>query len=126
MTISATGFMAMLVTMLVISAVPGPSDFAVVARSLSSGFGQAVVMVLGIIAADAIFILLAVFGLTAIAEHAEAVFSVIKIAGGLFVIWMGILVIRSDVSGSGADAGSKGRGRPKAAVCCFQCLLVCW
>ncbi|WP_437938126.1 LysE family transporter [Sorangium sp. So ce341] len=59
---------ALLGTMLVLAIVPGPSDIAVVARSVASGFTSALFMIVGIVAADLVFIVLAVYSLTAIAE----------------------------------------------------------
>ena len=77
-------------TMVVISAVPGPSDLAVVARSLSSGLAHALVMIAGILFADVIFILVAVIGLTFVADSMESLFVILKLLGAAFLIWMGI------------------------------------
>ena len=101
MTLTLAAILAMFGTMLVISAVPGPSDFAVVARSLSSGLGQALGMIVGIIAADVVFILLAMFGLTAIAETMDEWFVLLKFLGAGFLIWLGIAAILPLLNGAG-------------------------
>lgn len=97
---------ALFATMLVLSAAPGPSDFAVVARSLSSGFGHGVVMVAGIIAADLLFIVVAVASLSVVAKTMAEVLAVVKLACGGYLIWLGIGLLRA----------RGGAGEPDAAV----------
>lgn len=77
-------------TMLVLSAVPGPSDFAVVAQTLASGFKAAVGMIVGIIIADFALILLAIYGLAAAAVGFERVFLSLKVAGAAYLLWLGV------------------------------------
>lgn len=74
---------------------PGPGVLATVARALSCGFGPAAIMVLGIIVGDLIFLLLAIYGLSAMAVLLGSFFSVIKYGGGLYLIWMGLKIWRS-------------------------------
>ncbi len=68
---------------------PGPAIMAGVARALSSGFVPAVALNVGVVISDIVFLLLAVFGLTAIAQWLGGVFFVVKIAGGLYLVWLG-------------------------------------
>ena len=60
-----------------------------VARALSSGFPAAVAFNAGVITGDVIFLLLAVYGLSAVAELLGSVFFVVKIAGGVYLVWLG-------------------------------------
>jgi threonine/homoserine/homoserine lactone efflux protein len=96
---------ALCATMSVISAVPGPSDIAVAARSLASGFRHGVIFTLGVVIADAVFILLAAFGLTALADNAAGWFNSVKYGGAGFLIYMGIGGFRTRVTSS--DIASK-------------------
>ncbi|MDX1512130.1 MAG: LysE family translocator [Gammaproteobacteria bacterium] len=81
-------------TMLILSAAPGPSDFAVVARSISAGFIQAIIMVSGIVVADFLFIALAVLSLAEVAESMGNLFLLVKYACGIYLVWLGVGSIR--------------------------------
>ncbi|ASC73248.1 putative membrane protein [Halomicronema hongdechloris C2206] len=82
-------------TMLVLAVVPGPSDVAVVARSLISGFTQGLIMVVGIVMADLLFIVLAVFSLAEVADSLGALFVIVNYGCGLYLIGLGIHALRS-------------------------------
>jgi threonine/homoserine/homoserine lactone efflux protein len=82
-------------TMLVLAAIPGPGVFATVARALSSGFGHASVVVLGIVTGDLVFLLMAVFGLAVMAETMGSFFMVVKYLGAAYLIWLGVKLWRS-------------------------------
>lgn len=75
--------------MFLLAATPGPGVFATVSRSLASGFGHAAVVVAGIVTGDLVFLLLAIFGLASIAELLGGFFLLVKIAGGLYLLWLG-------------------------------------
>ena len=81
--------------MFLLAASPGPGVFATVARALASGFSHAAVLVLGIVVGDLIFLLLAIYGLSAMAEILGSFFTFVKYAGGLYLIWLGIKIWRS-------------------------------
>ncbi len=83
--------------MFLLAASPGPGVFATVARALASGFSHAAVLVLGIVIGDLIFLLLAIYGLSAMAEILGSFFTFVKYAGGLYLIWLGIKIWRSPV-----------------------------
>ena len=81
--------------MFLLAASPGPGVFATVARALANGFSHAAVLVLGIVTGDLIFLLLAVYGLSAMAELLGNFFIFVKYGGGLYLIWLGIKIWRS-------------------------------
>jgi threonine/homoserine/homoserine lactone efflux protein len=81
--------------MFLLAASPGPGVFATVARALASGFSHAAVLVLGIVIGDLIFLLLAIYGLSAMAEILGSFFTFVKYGGGLYLIWLGIKIWRS-------------------------------
>ena len=76
--------------MFLLAITPGPGVFATVARSLASGSGHATVVVLGIVTGDLLFLLLAIFGLAALAEVLGGLFAVVKYAGAGYLIWLGL------------------------------------
>lgn len=84
--------------MFLLAASPGPGVFATLARALASGFSHAAVLVLGIVLGDIIFLLLAIYGLSSIAEFLGSFFTFVKYAGGLYLIWLGIGIWRSETN----------------------------
>lgn len=81
---------AFTIAMIILAASPGPGVFATVAQALAGGFRSTLEVIAGIVAGDLVFLLLAVFGLSALARTLGEFFIVIKIAGGCYLIWLGI------------------------------------
>ena len=78
--------------MFVLVASPGPGVFAIVARSMASGFRPALAMIIGIIAGDIIFLMFAILGLSLVAQAMGEFFLIIKICGGAYLIWLGLKI----------------------------------
>lgn len=74
---------------------PGPGTFAVIARALGSGFSHALSMGLGMVLGDLIFLLLAIFGLSAMASMMGEIFIVAKYVGGIYLLYLGVKIFRS-------------------------------
>ena len=94
-------FLAYLVfssTLFVLMASPGPGTFAVMARGLGSGFTHAFSMGLGMVLGDLVYVLVAIFGLSAIASMMGDIFIVIKYIGGGYLIYLGIKIFTSKLS----------------------------
>ncbi len=87
--------------MFLLAITPGPGVFATVSKALSSEFKHAVSVIIGIVAGDLIFLLLAIYGLSAIAETFGTLFTIIKYLGGGYLIWLGIKLWRSNPTKSG-------------------------
>ncbi|MGW6173087.1 LysE family translocator [Arthrobacter sp. NPDC055138] len=87
-------FFAFAVTAAVIIVIPGPSVLFTIGRSIAFGRRAGVLSVagnsLGIIPA----ILAVAFGVGAIVAASVVAFTVLKIAGGLYLVWLGIQAIR--------------------------------
>jgi threonine/homoserine/homoserine lactone efflux protein len=81
--------------MFLLAVTPGPGVFATVARALASGFGHAAVLVLGIVIGDLVFLLLAIYGLAAVAGILGGLFTLVKLAGAAYLIWLGMKLWRS-------------------------------
>lgn len=86
---SLTSLLALSAALLVLAATPGPGVFAALARALASGMGPALAVIAGIILGDLAYLLLAIYGLTALATGLGDMFIVVRIAGGLYLIWLG-------------------------------------
>lgn len=82
--------------MLVLASIPSVSVLAVAARAAAFGFSHGLFATLGIIAADIIFILIAVYGLVVIAEVMGEHFAWIKYLGAVYLIWLGVSLWRTD------------------------------
>lgn len=75
--------------MFLLASTPGPGVFATLARALTSGFPHAATVVAGIVLGDLVFLLLAIYGLAAIADILGNFFAIVRYAGGLYLIWLG-------------------------------------
>lgn len=81
--------------MIILAIVPGPAVFAIIARSFSSGKLQAFYMTVGIVLGDYLFIVLALFGLAALAEVMGTAFFIIKYLSAAYLIWLGVQLLRT-------------------------------
>jgi threonine/homoserine/homoserine lactone efflux protein len=86
---------ALFVIMITLAAIPSTSVALVVTRSASLGFSNGAAVSMGIVLGDLIFALLAILGLTALSEMMGAFFLVIKYAAGVYLIWLGITLIKN-------------------------------
>lgn len=81
--------------MFLLAMTPGPGVFATISRGLASGFNNAAFVVLGIIIGDIIFLLLAIFGLSAIATFLGDFFVIVKYLGGIYLLYLGYKILTS-------------------------------
>lgn len=86
---------ALFCAMTVLAAIPSISVLAVSTRSATFGFIHGVFTTLGIVVGDIIFILIAILGLSLLAEKMGSLFFLIKYLGGAYLIWLGIGLCRS-------------------------------
>ena len=89
-----TAILAFAMAMFLFSATPGPGFFATTARVLTSGFGAAIGMLIGIRISDLIFLTLALTGMAAATEAMGEMFIVVKLACGTYLIWLGYCMWR--------------------------------
>lgn len=80
----------LIVALFFFAAGPGPGVFITIARSMASGFRPAVIVVLGIILGDIVYLLFAIFGLAVVAKALGELFIIVKICGGVYLVWLGI------------------------------------
>ncbi len=107
---SLFSFLGLCTAMLVLAVSPGPGVFATVARSMATGFRSSLPVIFGIVIGDITFLMLAIFGMTAIARMLGDLFGVVKILGGAYLIWLGIRiwVSRPMEDPSGLQRGGRG------------------
>ena len=81
--------------MVTLAAVPSASVALVITRSATLGVANGVAVTAGIILGDLVFILLAIFGLTVVAEIMGSLFMVVKYLGATYLLWLGYTLITS-------------------------------
>jgi threonine/homoserine/homoserine lactone efflux protein len=86
---TAASTLAFALAMLILAATPGPGVFASVAQALSSGFRSSIHVIVGIVIGDLLFLILAIFGLSAVAYALGELFFIVKVIGGAYLIWLG-------------------------------------
>ena len=91
--IDSISLFAIMVTLAII---PSTSVALVVTRSATLGVGNGIAVALGIVLGDLIFILLAILGLSVIAETMGGFFLVIKYLGGAYLLWLGFVLLTSN------------------------------
>lgn len=74
---------------------PGPGVFAILARALASGTGSCFFLALGMVISDICYLILACFGLSALAENWSEAFMLVRIAGALYLIYLGLKMWRA-------------------------------
>ena len=81
---------AFTIGMIILSASPGPGVFSTLAEALSNGFHSAMYFLSGLVVGDIIFLLIAIYGLSYISIFLGELFFIIKICGGIYLIYLGI------------------------------------
>jgi len=89
LTMTLSNMIALFGAMLVLAAMPSSSVVIVGSRSVTSGCIHGVLAVLGIVVGDIIFILIAILGLSLLAETMGDLFVLVKYLGGVYLVWLG-------------------------------------
>lgn len=89
---------------------PGPGIAAIVARSLSTGFRRAVPFVLGIAAADLIWLTFSALGLTLLMQSFHGLFLAIKYAGCAYLIYLAWKLWTAPVKSLEDQPAARGEG----------------
>lgn len=68
---------------------PGPGTFALLGKALTSGVKDCWPMSLGMTISDIVYLVLATFGLAAIAENYSSIFLIVRFIGAGYLIYLG-------------------------------------
>ena len=82
-----------LITMFVLSIVPGPSVFLIIVRSMTSNLSQGLITIGGIVFANIIFIMLVVYGVGALVASMDGLYKIIKFSGSAYLFWLGVKLL---------------------------------
>lgn len=100
---------------LVLIAIPGPSVVFVIGRALAYGRAVALATVLGNSLGLLVILVLVACGLGVVVQESIAVFTVLKLLGAAYLVYLGVQAIRHrrgfDVTASGVPAPTLSRGR---------------
>jgi len=83
---------------IVLFIIPGPAVLYIVARSVAQGRTAGLVSVAGIHVGSLVHIAAAVAGLSAILVRSATAFTVVKLAGAAYLLWLGIRALRSSAT----------------------------
>ncbi len=88
--IDPAAFAVFALASLALAAVPGPAVFYIVAQGVHRGRRAGVVSAFGVASGGLVHVAAAVAGLSALLVASAEAFTVIKIAGALYLVWLGI------------------------------------
>lgn len=88
-------FIVFLAAACILAITPGPGIFYVLARTLAGGTREGILSSFGTFAGGFVHVFAAALGLSAILATSAAAFLVVKYAGAIYLIWMGIKMIRT-------------------------------
>ncbi|MBD2002017.1 LysE family transporter [Funiculus sociatus] len=90
-----SSIVALFSAMIILASIPSISVLAVTTRAATSGFIHGVFTTVGIVLGDIIFIIIAIWGLSFLAEAMGSLFVLIKYLGAAYLILLGIGLCRS-------------------------------
>ncbi|CAM5428844.1 threonine/homoserine/homoserine lactone efflux protein [Aquamicrobium terrae] len=115
---TADAFLALLVYALVTSITPGPNNFMLLASGVNFGFVRTVPHMLGIGIGFLVLLLAVGFGLGAVLTAFPALHTVLKVAGGAYLLYLAWKIAMS--RSMGAEAGAKARPMNFLEAAAFQ------
>lgn len=116
--IDPTTFGVFVVAAFILAVVPGPGMLYVLARTLRGGRREGLMSTLGTAVAGIVHTLAAALGISAILATSALAFTVVKWAGVVYLIYLGVrsLVDRREGSARTGDAGGVSRGALRQGV----------
>jgi threonine/homoserine/homoserine lactone efflux protein len=116
-----TQFSFFIVAVLLLNATPGPDTAYIVGRSVGQGRGAGLVSALGISAGCCVHSLACAFGLTALLAASAAAFTVIKLAGAIYLVYLGAMLL---LKRPAADLRDEAPVPPAAALRSLRALFL--
>jgi threonine/homoserine/homoserine lactone efflux protein len=107
----ASTFLLFAAASLAFLAIPGPSVFYIVTRSLAQGRRAGVTSMLGVQAGGLVHVVATAFGVSALIASSATAFTVVKYAGAAYLVLLGIRKLRSRGEAEELDLGGPASGR---------------
>lgn len=92
------------VASLVMLLTPGPAVAYIVATSVAHGRFAGIASALGLVGGGLLHLLAALAGLTAIVSASSTAFAALKYAGVIYLIWLGVRLLRSEATTAASGA----------------------
>jgi threonine/homoserine/homoserine lactone efflux protein len=86
---------AFFIGLVILAATPGPGVFASMAKAAAEGFKSALFLIGGLVLGDILFLIAALLGLSVIAKMLGSMFFLIRLAGGIYLFYLGFRIFRS-------------------------------
>lgn len=86
--------LAFSIGMIILAVSPGPGVLASVSTAVSKGFKASLLFILGLVFGDIFFFILALVGMSAISKVMGQLFYIIKMVGGIYLIYIGWDIIK--------------------------------
>lgn len=96
---------------------PGPSNLYVMARSIALGTRGGVVASAGLATGSLLHVLAAVFGLSAVFNHSPLLYTLIKLAGAMYLVYLGISYWKSGALDTDA---ARSATKPRSLLSVFR------
>jgi len=109
--VSGTDLSLFLLAALIIAAIPGPGIFYVAARTLAGGRKTGIASTFGTALGGLVHVVAGGLGISAIILASAQLFAVLKLIGGLYLVWLGIRTFRAAGRGSPEPIGPAGSRR---------------
>jgi len=93
--------------MIILAVTPGPGVFASMAKAVAEGFKSALFFIGGLALGDVLFLVAALLGLSVIAKMLGSMFFLIRLTGGIYLIYLGFKIFRSTVFEKRTTSNSK-------------------
>ncbi|WP_028669154.1 LysE family translocator [Saccharospirillum impatiens] len=84
-----TSALTFFIAIFIFGITPGPGVFAVLSRALSQGARACLALAFGMTISDVVYLILACFSLSAIAENYGTVFTIVRYAGAAYLMYLG-------------------------------------
>ncbi len=89
---------------LVVVISPGPANLYVVARAIGQGLRGGLLATLGLAAGGLVHVAGAALGLSAVFQYSPLLYTVMKVIGAVYLVWLGIGLLRARASGERPEA----------------------
>ncbi len=96
---------------LIFGVTPGPGVFAILARALISGARACIPLALGMTISDILYLIAACVGLAALATHWGEVFTMVRIVGAIYLVYLGWKMWNAPLDLKAVEQESSERGR---------------
>ena len=110
---------ALFTAMLVLAAIPSISVLTVVSSAIASGTTHGLLTALGIVTGDLLFIVFTLYGLAVITTQFSALFWLLKLLGGAYLVWLGMCLYRDRTASDVSKALSFSNNHPSSKLSSF-------